>query len=932
MGLNEENIKIKKVLEFIYSLGFIKDELQFENNFHINLGKYTYKINTNEQVEDTNARLDILVRRNQRNLFIIEVKREKQPISKNAIDQCVSYARLVHPISPFCIITNGKDTKIIDTITKEEIDKNKFVLKDSYEITISEDLRMEALENFLGYSKENLEIFCKKQVDENMKLLVGSTNDRNKKYISELYESPKEIDEQFKKFIDSEKKCFFISGSSGIGKTCWICDTTFFLIKNKYPTFFYRAVELSSLLTIFTALLNDLSWNFSSQYNEIKAMKHIIEIFKDSKIFLLVDGIDEYKDPNEFKRIIEESIKRTSEYKNIKFVLTCKKSYSDCFLKDKGVYTNLHHEMFNHESYIYEELEEEQFKKMIEKYRNFYGFYGNFEEKIISDCKRDAFLFRVMFEVASSLNKSIIGYSTSELYKEYLKGIYEKICNDKIKFILLNIAGVLFDKEIDYISEDEYYKASSNTIMGLLPQELFDFGILERNEIEFVTYIRFYNQQIRDFLISFQYLKLHHKTPEELVDFFNYKVNSEMKLEILNFYYKLAKLDHKMAFDKEVRNNATKYTKLYEDTISKHFFNFKSSFSPNTNNQIGMVGCVDLKKREIVRYGFRPIKPKDEKILLIPYEKVIEGNKNIFSYGVRVVRYKKCLNGFRNIADIKSLVMEEILRELKDIMKKGLLDESQNKNLMIERIIALLINFYAIELNIQMDKISPLLPMELDFIKTLISNNTKSAKNPYYRYDIINLLLLRDIENLKKIGVSEISEPIHFEKDGEKTGVIKVWDLWKPTTLQMLIHRLYDNFLNEYPILIKRNFPTIYHNFYFYKNMPIKILLNISYTQTFEPVLKSYFCKEDSTLNNSVLFIEKDDFIYDPQNFVIKHSGKIYNIFLSEEMLISGILHPSDYFLPLENFRNPILLNRSMIYNKLNNDIKEIFEKNCKLI
>ncbi len=70
----EEDVKIKIVLDYLKSLGFKEDELSFEDSFLLYLGRSTYKIDTLEQRTKAQPRLDILVRRNNINLFVVEVK------------------------------------------------------------------------------------------------------------------------------------------------------------------------------------------------------------------------------------------------------------------------------------------------------------------------------------------------------------------------------------------------------------------------------------------------------------------------------------------------------------------------------------------------------------------------------------------------------------------------------------------------------------------------------------------------------------------------------------------------------------------------------------------------------------------------------------------------------------------------------------------
>lgn len=119
--MNEEDLKNKIILPYIKSLGIGADEIKFEKSFDVVLGKSSYKKKKNELVENAGGRSDILCKKGDMNLFIVEVKSDEVEIDNNDVDQGISYARLVHPIAPFVLVTNGKETRVVDTITKEEL-------------------------------------------------------------------------------------------------------------------------------------------------------------------------------------------------------------------------------------------------------------------------------------------------------------------------------------------------------------------------------------------------------------------------------------------------------------------------------------------------------------------------------------------------------------------------------------------------------------------------------------------------------------------------------------------------------------------------------------------------------------------------------------------------------------------------------------------
>lgn len=166
--MTEEDVKVKLVVPYLKSLGFTEDELFFEKSFTLHFGRNTIRVDTQEQVKEAHPRLDILVKRDGRNLFIIEVKTDSDHLSDGDRDQAISYARLVDPMAPVVIVTNGKDFKLYKTGNKEEIKKGKEEIL-AYKIGDDlESLYCEALENFIGYSKENVKTFCRTQIEERM--------------------------------------------------------------------------------------------------------------------------------------------------------------------------------------------------------------------------------------------------------------------------------------------------------------------------------------------------------------------------------------------------------------------------------------------------------------------------------------------------------------------------------------------------------------------------------------------------------------------------------------------------------------------------------------------------------------------------------------------------------------------------------------------
>src|SRR5690606_31569178 len=132
--------------------GFDASEISLEKSFSIRLGKSKHTIKSTLK-----GRSDILCKRNGKNLFIIELKNDSLSITQDDIDQGISYARLLEEIAPFTIITNGKTTKIFDSISRRELTGTKISEQSSfwqndYTLSTEVDLRIryEALKKFVS--------------------------------------------------------------------------------------------------------------------------------------------------------------------------------------------------------------------------------------------------------------------------------------------------------------------------------------------------------------------------------------------------------------------------------------------------------------------------------------------------------------------------------------------------------------------------------------------------------------------------------------------------------------------------------------------------------------------------------------------------------------------------------------------------------------
>ena len=163
-----------------------------------------------------------------------EVKADKHTITQDDIDQAISYARLVHPIAHFCMVTNGKEQQCFHPITKEPVPEENFPFLNFKGHQSDSNAYFEALEHFMGYSEENLLNFCKQQHIEYMKQLKESKERPALAFIPELYQPSNKLSEAFSKFLQSDSKLFAVIADSGKGKTNWICHEATKFLEEKH--------------------------------------------------------------------------------------------------------------------------------------------------------------------------------------------------------------------------------------------------------------------------------------------------------------------------------------------------------------------------------------------------------------------------------------------------------------------------------------------------------------------------------------------------------------------------------------------------------------------------------------------------------------------------------------------------------------------------
>lgn len=275
--LTEEDVKAKVINEWLRNHGFGPKDISLETGFELRLGTSVHRVGGAKR----RGRSDYVVRAaDGRNLMVIEAKAADELLDQDSREQGISYARLLRTggIAPFVVITNGRDTEILDTISGETvvgatIPQNHPSVTNRFRVSADDlALRNTALAAFIGLSVENLLEFCRTTVATRMQLLRSEDIASGKKYIPALNVPRRESSRALREFLRSQGcSVVLVTGRPQVGKTNFLCGFVEEELTCGNPCLFYPAVSLKK------GLLHELAEDFGWTFNESTPLVHAAE-------------------------------------------------------------------------------------------------------------------------------------------------------------------------------------------------------------------------------------------------------------------------------------------------------------------------------------------------------------------------------------------------------------------------------------------------------------------------------------------------------------------------------------------------------------------------------------------------------------------------------------------------------------------------------
>lgn len=713
--MNEEEIRSKLLLPFLNDLGFDISEISLETSFSIKLGKSEHKLK---------GRSDILCKRNGTNLFIIELKNDSISITQRDIDQGISYARLLPGnIAPFTIVSNGKTTRIFDSITRKELTGTTISVQSSYwqgSMTLSTEIdlqiRYEALLNFVSFSPENLKQFCEKQVQDRMGPIVGKIDEPLAKFIKELYVQRQGLQTSFDDFVGSSTSIFAIIGDAGVGKTSAMCSLALQRLEDTF-VFFYNAGLLNK--SPLEHIAHDINGFFSGRIESDNILKKLNELgrFINKDVLIFIDAIDE-SIGWDLNLELSEMALSTRNLTRVKICISCKSSLWESILKRNGTYTHLHEELNrshitsglnNLPGFHLNDFSDDEMSSVIPLYREVFGFRGEITESVFKALKNGFFL-RIFCEVYSH-REVPLAINDNELIKKYIQ---RTLGNTQIETpialrVLSKIGSVLVNYKYSPIDSFRDNGVEVETLMEKLelslgetfPQELFSRNILIRSNNEDSYNISFYYSRVRDYIISFHSYRLDQLSDNDFYNILEVLFENHIGQSAISFYMENATYSHKQIFAKYKRDKSLSYVTNYNAYLEEHFKYFKEKFDPNTSGDIGILLPPNLVEKD--GYAFFHLEPSSTE--MVQFEEL--GNVFNWSYDDSIFAKKgvNIVHGSNKeylVADQSKVVRKNVFEQLRKIIYKGKISVYTSEALLLEEL-SLILYFYSKRLGISYD-------------------------------------------------------------------------------------------------------------------------------------------------------------------------------------------------------------------------------------
>jgi hypothetical protein len=734
----EEDLRSLLVMPYLSALGIGPDRIRTERSFTLRLGHHVVVKEASRT--SVGGRLDVLVTNDRGEpLFVAELKRESEPLTEDDRDQGISYARLMTPMAPFVLLTNGLEARIYDTVTTEELTSEAIPgrwrqWREGRVLATADDLRLrhEALQHFISYSVENLRVFLAAQRRSRMVGLRGDPGTHEKKYLPDVYVSRSRVEEALQDFLVGGCPAFVLAGPSGSGKTNEMCAQSERLSED-HPLLFLNGTELHGSLA--DRVADEFNWHFSEHLTlpQICARMATFADRAGKPFLIVVDAIDEAA-LAEGPRALSDLAEHLAAFGGrVRLLVSLKDSEWPRFARLGGNespiarYTYRPAERAQTEqaveanarlagprvlasSFALEHFRDAERDAAVERYRDSFRLAGTFHHELL-EAVGDPFLLRMVAEAYAGGGAELPpDMGEAEILRRYLRQKLVKLDDERARGDVLRcavaLAGALLETPGAYPEpyERPFRAPGAATRLQTVPEaavlehlgpygapaSALDLGasiglLLLTTDQEGRRSLGFQYDRVRDFVVAIHFLRMDHLAAEEFRQGLEEWIRHPLTRDALRFYLRAPSAAHATVMREFARVQATRFLDAYERIRSVLGPVARERVDPRVPGPAGVVYEIDNAGGWLLAI-FRG-EEAAERVLEIPgYAAAIWNHEPRRPVAVHS---RGGGNWDLVLRDPELQAAEWMLDELRELVEQGGLDDWGSELLMVEKVVVI---------------------------------------------------------------------------------------------------------------------------------------------------------------------------------------------------------------------------------------------------
>lgn len=585
---NEEEVVRRLILPELAKYGLMEHELQHERSVYLKFGRNSLLL-SKEGVgrKGAGARYDILVSLEGRNLAMIEAKADQLELTDADRDQGISYARLTHPITPVTVVTNGRDWRWYDTITKEVIEPADFEFR-GLRPALPDTAYQEALERFVGLDSGNAIRISQAQVATCISPLTAEHQPDTAIFQPNLYVPSSSLDEGLASFLAGDKQLFLVGGKSGAGKTWWSAITAKQLSQNGQLVFFFRARNLRQSLV--GHLAEELGWATSQSLSKKETLRRLHRLFGPRDWFVLVDGLDELEGNR--SSFLDDAVQRLAEVGG-RVIATIKSNHIDEVLVPSGE-ASLAAIAAYRPIPILGERTMDEFHSLLQGYRDHYDWHGRLSLELQQILRRSPHQLRVAVKLGAELGTDVLSLKHRGFHEAVLDMLLRRLAAPPAgQQALETLASTMWTEDSEWLSLSTLSRAGL-LVDGPL-RDLENLGLLRigRQGVAFEQDVH------RDFVLAEYVLRLSEQPAGKLADILDGWSQSNLKRSVCENYYNWAAAAHQTAIDGGLSEALGQLLHRFTRALTSTFKSTRFS-----SNKPAMRAFVSLATHKVQTHGY----------------------------------------------------------------------------------------------------------------------------------------------------------------------------------------------------------------------------------------------------------------------------------------------------------------------------------------